>query len=285
MAGRITVIISVYNRVDVLLKALLSIQAQSVKPFEVLLSDDGSAEDIVGAVKEQKDKYDFKIKYIAQADKGFRLAKARNNAIRNAEGDYLVFWDQDVLATRNYLKTFNEHFREGEFLIPSDPVRLTETQTAAVTERMIEFCDYAQVVTSGQIRALRRRVYKDWYYYLETRYIKRNSYKPKVRGGILGIAKKDILLVDGYDENYQGWGAEDDDLGRRLYRAGIRGRNVFHKEYPLHLYHPPNKASEKSVNLDYYNKRLAEIRKGDFRAVNGLSNPLGEDEITVNRIK
>ena len=285
MIKKVSVIIAVFNRPEILLKALASINAQSVKPFEVVLADDGSGEDIAGIVQKNKNRFEFAIKHVYQPDKGFRLAKARNNAIRNAEGDYLVFWDQDVLATKNYLKTFSDRFRASEFLIPPDPVRLTAEQTAAVTDRMIESCDYAQIVTTGQIRALRRRVYKDWYYYFETRYIKRNSYKPKVRGGILGIAKKDILLVDGYDENYQGWGAEDDDLGRRLYRAGIRGRNVFHKEYPLHLYHPPNKASEKSVNLDYYNKRLDEIRKGDFRAVNGLSNPLGEDEITVNRIK
>ena len=283
--NKISVIIAVYNRSDILLKALMSIQAQSLKPFEVVLSDDGSDEDIIAAVSAHKEKFDFGIVHVFQPDRGFRLAKARNNAIRKAEGDFLVFWDQDVLATRRYLETYARYFRPDEFLIPPDPVRLSEEQTAAVTEDMIVSCNFSALVTGEQIRALRRRVYKDRYYRWETRFLKRRGYKPKVRGGILGISKKALLLLDGYDENYQGWGAEDDDLGRRLYRAGIRGRNVFLHEYSLHLWHPTNKEAEKSLNLDYYNKRLAEIRRGDIKAVRGLSNPLGEDEIKVTRIK
>ncbi|HID37974.1 MAG TPA: glycosyltransferase [Calditrichaeota bacterium] len=282
---KISLIMAVYNRADILLKALMSIQAQSVKPYEVILSDDGSSEDIAAVIGQYKDRYDFRIRHVYQPDKGFRLAKARNNAIRHAEGDYLVFWDQDVLATRHYLKTFTDHFKENEFLIPPDPVRLTKEQSNRVTDKMIETCDYSSVVTRQQLRELRKRVYKDWYYQFETRFFKRkNGYKPKVRGGILGISKKAVLLVDGYDETYQGWGAEDDDLGRRLYRAGIRGSNVFLHEYPLHLWHSTNKDADKSINLDYYNKRLAEIRKGDVEAVHGLSNPLGDDEVKIIKI-
>ncbi len=92
----ITVIISVYNQAEVLLKALLSVQAQSLKPDEVILSDDGSSENIVDIVSRNIHLYDFRIKHIYQTDNGFRLAKARNNAIRHAEGEFLVFWDQDV---------------------------------------------------------------------------------------------------------------------------------------------------------------------------------------------
>lgn len=282
---KISVIIAVYNRSSVLLKALLSISAQSVKPYEVVIADDGSDEDIVSIVDQNKAMYDFRIKHIFQPDNGFRLAKARNNAIRQAEGEYLVFWDQDVLGTRDYLKTFVENFRPDEFLTPPSPIRLTEEQSNAITGDMITSCNFDGIVTREQIRSLRRRVYKDWYYHFETRFFKKHGYKPKVRGGILGISKKALLHVDGYDENYQGWGMEDDDLGRRLYKAGIYGKDVFLKDFPLHLYHPLNKTTARSANLDYYNKRLAEIRKGDFKAVRGLSNPLSDDTLTITQIK
>ena len=53
-------------------------------------------------------KCDFKIKHVYQEDRGFRLAKSRNNAARVAEGDWLVFLDQDIifggrLGTYKYL--------------------------------------------------------------------------------------------------------------------------------------------------------------------------------------
>ena len=93
--------------------------------------------------------------------------------------------------------------------------------------------------------------------------------------------KSDLLEVDGYDENFQGWGNEDDDLGRRLYKAGIRGKNPFYDDFPLHLYHEPFHIHGKRVNREYYHKRKKEISDGDFKAVNGLSNPLTNEDLKV----
>jgi hypothetical protein len=96
--------------------------------------------------------------------------------------------------------------------------------------------------------------------------------------------RDDLLRVNGFDENYKGWGAEDDDLGRRLYRSGIIGRTVFRDEFPLHLWHPHATGGRDSRNLHYYNRRRREIAGGDYRAVNGISNPLDDDVPTVERI-
>jgi glycosyltransferase involved in cell wall biosynthesis len=282
---KISVILNSYNRPDMLKKALLSINSQSYVPDEVIITDDGSKVDIVEGISEILPLLNnFKLKFIRQQDAGFRLAKCRNNAIRIAEGDFLIFWDQDILAAKNYIKTFCDNLREGGFLIPPDPVRLTEQQSNRITDEMIIAGDYGEVITKLQLANLRRLVRKDKYYYFETRFIKKNSYKPKVRGGIAGIFKKDILKIDGYDENYIGWGFEDDDLGRRLYKSGITGKNVFDREFSVHLFHPTNTTGEESVNYDYYNKRIAEIKAGDFKAVRGLSNPLGDDEPEIKRL-
>jgi glycosyltransferase involved in cell wall biosynthesis len=266
-------------------KALLSINSQSHLPFEVVLTDDGSSVDIEKGIADILPKLKFGLIFVKQKDDGFRLAKCRNNAIRIAEGDFLIFWDQDILATKNYIKTFYDNLREGSFLIPPDPVRLSERQSNRITDEMILKGDYGEVVTKSQLEKLRRLVWKDKYYHFETRFIKKRGYKPKVRGGIAGIFKKDILKIDGYDENYIGWGFEDDDLGRRLYKSGVNGKNVFDKEFPIHLFHPTNTTGEESVNLAYYNKRIAEIKAGDFKAVHGLSNPLGDDEPEIKRLR
>ena len=43
------------------------------------------------------------IRYIWQPDKGFRLAKSRNNAVRCARGDILLFLDGDTVASSDLL--------------------------------------------------------------------------------------------------------------------------------------------------------------------------------------
>lgn len=38
-----------------------------------------------------------------QEDKGFRLAESRNNALRMAHGDYIVFIDGDIIMERHFI--------------------------------------------------------------------------------------------------------------------------------------------------------------------------------------
>ena len=63
------------------------------------------------------------------------------------------------------------------------------------------------------------------------------------------------------------------------------GRTAFRKEFPIHLWHPHEVTKKESPNLEYYKRRLNEIARGDCRAVNGISNPLGEDVPVVEVLK
>jgi len=282
---KISVILSTYERPDLLRLSLLCLNHQSRLPDEVLIIDDGSETDVASSVREYAANLEFgSIKYIRQENRGFRLARSRNNGIREAEGDYIVFWDQDVLATRGYLNLYSEFGRPGEFLV-AFPVLLSEEQSALVTLDEVVRCDYLSLLSTAQLKVVRRQYYKDSFYYHMGKLLPCRRYRPKVRGGYFGLARDDLLRVDGFDENYRGWGAEDDDLGRRLYRAGVVGRTVFRHEFPLHLWHPHETAAQDSPNLPYYTRRLGEIARGDYRAVNGISNPLDNDAPTVERIK
>ncbi|MGD9487942.1 MAG: glycosyltransferase [Calditrichaceae bacterium] len=284
MSGKVTLIITVYNRSHFLRSALLALRSQSFKIDELIISDDGSSEDIISVIKESLSGLDCAVKFVRQDDKGFRLAKCRNNAIREAEGDQLIFIDQDIVYTKNYLKTFTDNQEKGVFLV-AYPVRLREDQTNQLTEKMIEDADYSSLISPEQRKKIHKQYYSDLFEYYLKKTLRTKGHKPKLRGGVFAIGKEDILKVDGFDENYQGWGNEDDDLGRRLYKARIIGKNVFYDDYPIHLYHPTFHVDGKRVNQEYYQTRIKEIRNGKYRAVHGVSNPLGDEKIEVIRLR
>ena len=277
----ISAIIPSYNRPDLLEKTLHSFAAQSLLVDEVVIADDGSSVDIPAALLSTLSKLPFRVKYVWQEDLGFRAARARNNGVREAGGDFLVFADQDLVFTTDYVKTFAEKCREGEFLV-SHPVRLTREESELVTLAMVAAGDYAGVLSEEKLGEVARLCRKDRLYSLLNR-LGLRPIGPKLRSGVFAIRRDDLLSVNGFDEKYKGWGNEDDDLGWRLHYAGVRGRNVTRREVPIHLWHE-SKAVMRS-NKEYYRARRKDIKAGDVRAQYGIDNTLDEDPYRVEILK
>ncbi|NPA66187.1 MAG: glycosyltransferase family 2 protein [Epsilonproteobacteria bacterium] len=84
----ISVIIPTYNRYTMLKRAIKSVYAQSFQPFEVIVVDDGSTDDTKKIQKEFPD-----IIYIYQTNKG--VSSARNKGIKEAQGEWIAFLDDD----------------------------------------------------------------------------------------------------------------------------------------------------------------------------------------------
>ncbi len=86
---RMSVAIPAYNAEPYLREALDSVLAQTYKPHEIILVNDGSTD----RTEEIALSYGNSIRYIKQANQG--LAGARNTAIREATGDWVAFFDSD----------------------------------------------------------------------------------------------------------------------------------------------------------------------------------------------
>ena len=93
----VSVIIPVYNGARHLHAALESVFAQTYREFEVIVVDDGSADDSGAIAQSFPD-----VHYIRQENKG--VAAARNNGIEVARGEFFAFLDQDDLWTPEKLK-------------------------------------------------------------------------------------------------------------------------------------------------------------------------------------
>ncbi|MFH1286662.1 MAG: glycosyltransferase family A protein [Candidatus Magasanikbacteria bacterium] len=94
MRPLISVIIPVYNQVDKFKLALLSIENQTYKNIEIIVIDDGSEEEIQNS--KFKISKDIPLHLYRQENKG--APAARNKGFELSKGEYVIFWDADIIA-------------------------------------------------------------------------------------------------------------------------------------------------------------------------------------------
>lgn len=283
--SKTSLIITVFNRSNLIRKSLLSLMNQSVMPDELILSDDGSSEDIISAISGITKGFNFPVKYVRQENKGFRLAKTRNNGVRNSSGDFLIFLDQDLIHTTKLIETFIKNKKKNRF-ITGMPIWLDKQTSVQLTEKKISDSSFDEFISLEEIDKIKKQFHKDKRYYFIHKLKLTNQ--PRLRGGICAINKSDFEKINGYDEKFIGWGAEDDDVGSRLYKIGLEGYNPFLNDYAIHLYHDratiANKGVKEQANYEYYQMKKQQIKMGEFRTEFGLDNPFDEDTFTVTEL-
>ena len=100
-----SIIIPVYNRSHFLAETIDTVLAQTYPHFEIIIVDDGSTENIK---KVLDDKYSNErgIKYFYKQNE--ERGAARNFGLKQAKGDYAVFFDSDDFMKPQYLETLNK---------------------------------------------------------------------------------------------------------------------------------------------------------------------------------
>ena len=87
-----SIIIPTFNRAEKLRRALLSIERQTFRDFEVIICDDGSQDDTKSIVNSFAGK--FPINFISENNWG-GPARPRNNGLRLAKGEWVCLLDAD----------------------------------------------------------------------------------------------------------------------------------------------------------------------------------------------
>ncbi len=90
---KFSVIMPAYNGMHYIDAAVASVLSQSYADFEYIITDDGST-DGTRDYLEKLSKNDARVKVIF-LEKNGGIGNARNTAIREADGEYLLFIDQD----------------------------------------------------------------------------------------------------------------------------------------------------------------------------------------------
>ncbi len=157
-------------------------------------------------------------------------SQVRNNGVREViaagahAGDLLVFLDGDCCPAADWTERHADLLRHADLSI-GFRYDLTPEQTELFNEEQARRGAPPATITGRQAAELgvRQRRYERS---LRLRrlglglFIK--PHKPKVLSANFGVRLDAFRAVNGFDEEYLGYGQEDDDFTRRIYRGGFR---------------------------------------------------------------
>lgn len=227
-----SLIISTYNRPDALEVCLRSILKLRTFPDEVIIGDDGSTEETEELVIRMSADFPIPIKYIRQEDEGFRLAMIRNKCIAAASGEYIIQIDGDIFLHPDFIADHLKHARRGSFL-KGGRVQLNRKFTDRIChhrkpERVTFFSTELEAKRANTLRITPLSLY------LAPRYRKNRD---NVLGCNMSFFRDDFIAVNGYDEDFKGWGGEDLDLAFRFRNYGLGKRYLKFCALGYHLWH------------------------------------------------
>lgn len=246
-----SLILSTYNRPDALALCLESIKRQKVLPNEVIIGDDGSKEDTKQVIMAYQKDFPVPLIHVWQEDEGFRLAMARNKCIAVAKYEYIIQIDGDIILHPYFVKDHILCAQKGCY-IKGGRVNIEKKLTEKLCEtqkfRELNFFTRGLSRRENSIRCIPLAKY------LATR--------RKTRPGLgcnMSFWREDLLLVNGYDEFFVGWGGEDYDLAMRLMHLGRQKLALKFAAIGFHLWHNDKYMENREKNFDYYHKQIEEM--------------------------
>lgn len=262
-----SLVISTYNRPDALAACLESVRRQRRLPDEVIIADDGSTAPTRELVEALAADFPVPLVHVWHPDEGFRLAAIRNRAMARAKGDYIIQIDGDILLHRDFVADHVRLARRGSYA-KGVRVRLDENLSRQIcSEGLRRMPGVFTPNISDRVKAMR--------FLPLARLFAAHFKKGKAYGLGCNMAffRSDLLRVNGYDEDFVGWGREDDDIAHRLSRAGIGMRDTRFAAVCFHLWHPENSRAQAEANIELCRRRDEE---GIIRAVHGIDRYLGD---------
>jgi len=224
---------STYQRPQHLRRALESIALQEgvESKLELVITDDGSTDETAQVVEQFARTVPFRVGFTTHPHTTFRLSRCRNEGAKASTAPYLLFLDGDCILPRDHVRVHLARRKKGT-VMAGDCCRLDQASSERVTSEVIRSGEFQAWAPQSETRRLRKLDVSASFYRLI-----RHPTKPKLFGNNVGIWRSDFELVNGYDENFQGWGCEDDDLRNRLRKAGVQIECILRWTQTYHLWH------------------------------------------------
>ena len=234
-----SIIVPIFNRPDEASELLCSLAAQTFQDFELVLVEDGSSKPCVEEVEKFRSK--ISINYIAKENTG--RSDTRNVGMKNAKGDYFIFFDSDCIIPPNYFEKLNENLQKNYSDCFGGPDAAHESFSEvqkAINYAMTSF------FTTGGIRGGKSQMEK---------------FKPRTFN--MGFSRAVFEKVGGFNDMF----GEDIDLSIRINKAGFR-TTLYRDAFVYHKRRVNFKKFYKQIhNFGIARINLALLHKGSLKIV------------------
>lgn len=265
---KISVVITTYNRPEALSLVLRSLAAQTAGDFEVLVADDGSTPETAATLAALKPALPYQLRHVWQADDGFRAPMARNRAAAVASGEYLIFLDGDCVPLTDFLEQHRRLAAPGWFVSGNRILLSRKFSERSVRDQIPLWkwnrAQWFAARLSGKVNRLTPLLrFVGW----------SNPRADWIGAKTCNLAAwhADFLAVNGFDEDFIGWGFEDSDFVQRLLNAGRHRRTTRWAVPVLHLWH---QAQDRSWERANYARLEQTVASGVIRAARGVDQYL-----------
>lgn len=220
-----------------------------------------------------------------------RPAQARNNGLRALleagelqDANLILQIDGDMVLSDTAVGRYRELGTQGFEVVIADRVNLTEEETAAFDAEAYAATREPMRVSDEEMERLRS------FQRLCTRRLRRRAFwwskphHPSLLGGQNALTVRVSRAVNGYDEEYVGWGREDGDFSRRINSLRPRLKMSISVDSILgfHLWHPtrrPKKSKQSSSYARFKRKDLPQF------CAHGLMTPREQPVISCTIIE
>lgn len=251
-----SLIISTYNWPGALAAGLRSIQIQKQLPDEVIIADDGSSETTAQVIREFQKNLPIPIKHVWHPDEGFRLARIRNMAIAEASGDYIIQVDGDIVMHPGFISDHLRFARKNSFVRASRIYLSKDLSEDFLSGQRVSVSPFHKGVTN---------FFSAWripllWPFFSTGYKSKGDERWEIHGCNMAFWRADAVAVNGYNENFKGWGPEDKEFVVRLLNYGLRKRFLKCGGIAFHLEHTVNPKPMLEFNEREFRQSIAEKR-------------------------
>ncbi len=269
MPYKTSIIVSVYKNVRFLKVVLDSLKLQTVKNFEIIISEDGCSEQMSTFIENFAFEHDFL--HLTQEDLGWRKNRAMNRAIVASKSDWLIFIDGDCVLHPRFVEMHLRYATENRVL-GGKRVKLNPSLTQILLENVSNF-QQIQKQLIYRLFSNKKGIgfIEEGIFLAPDRLF---GFIPKIRkinhlkGCNMSFSKKAIEAINGFDEDYiLPAVGEDEDLTWRFKAAGFKLFSVRNLALQYHLYHTESWINQ-DENLDkMHDKQL----RNEYICKNGLN--------------
>ncbi len=235
-----SLIITTYNWKEALELSLLSVLKQTKLPDEIIIADDGSQNDTKKLIEKFTKESPVPIIHSWQKDDGFKVAMSRNKAIAKASSEYIVLIDGDIILHKSFIQDHKNQAKKNHFLQGSR-VLITKDKSALILQNR-------QILISFFEKGLKNRKNSIYNHLLSTVFSRVSKGLKGVKTCNMSFFKSDCYKVNGFNEDFIGWGREDSEFIVRLLNSNIKRKNIKFNCLTYHIWHNENQRKSLKTN-------------------------------------